>query len=78
MYLKRAVTVVPWANQGYSQKVTFPAGTRVKIVGGPGGGYAIDDLALIVSLTKNEHDATHRYVWVDEGDVTPLRPERGQ
>lgn len=45
-------------------RITIPAGTRAVLVEGQGGGWAVDDIPLIVRLTGNTHDPHYRYAWL--------------
>jgi hypothetical protein len=62
----REVTISYLANLGAGAacRVTIPAGTRAVLVEGTGGGWAVDDVPLLVKLTGNNHDPHYRYAWL--------------
>jgi hypothetical protein len=65
----RDVQIERWGG-GQNLRFTVPAGTKCKIVGGPGGGYAVESEKLVTELCGDAWEAEHHYVWINPKDLS--------
>lgn len=63
----------------WGQKVTLPAGTKVRLIkeasGTEGDLYAVESVKLLIELTGNAHDPHYRYAFVPTDAVAEVKPE---